>query len=721
MEEKSNLRETGLDVIGTVPWGTHFCQFYETKQDLLDVLVPYFKEGLENNELCVWVTSEFLNTKEATAAMKAAIPSFSKYLKKGQIEIFPHTAWYLKGGRFEMKRVLADWVQKHDQALTKGFSGTRVSGNPFWIDNKKDWNDFATYEAAINRVIDQYKLVVLCTYSSKKCGFSEIIDVVQNHEFALIKQRGKWANIESAGHNKMEAALRHSEERFRSYIEMTEQLVWTTNARGEVKEDLPTWRKYTGQSFRQLKDSGWSKALHPGDVKRVVKVWKNAVSRKIPYEVEYRIRRYDGLYRYFLVRGVPVFSTDGNIHEWVGTCIDISDRKKAEEELVKRAEQMEDLNRFLKEESVKKEALLESIGDAIIALDEKKKIMALNKNTEPIFGWKTKDVLGKPLFSLFKLADETGKILPPNLRPPQLALATNQVIRGIYLLIKGKQNNLPLQITSAPVILEKKTIGVITVYKDISQQIAIDRAKDEFVSIASHELRTPLSTIAWSIEQLVEDERKLSNPQIKSLNRIYSQTQRIIKLTNDLLDATKMELGVFPYKLEEINPLDIASDAIIDLSSQIELKKIKFKTHFGKGINAYKTYSNALYMILHNLLSNAIKFTPKGGKISLSITKEEKEIIFQVSDSGLGIPKTAQDKIFQKAYRAGNVKGKFEGSGFGLYITKATIDRLGGSITVKSVKNKETVFTVILPLTQNNEESRLRSSTFDMIGQVNHL
>ncbi len=567
MEEKSNLRETGLDVIGAVPWGTHFCQFYETKQDLLDVLVPYFKEGLENNELCVWVTSEFLNTIEATAAMKTAIPSFSKYFKKGQIEIFPHTVWYLKGGQFEMKRVLADWVRKHDQALTKGFSGTRVSGNPFWIDNKKDWNDFATYEAEINKVIDKYKLVVLCTYSSKKCGFSEVIDVVQNHEFALIKQRGKWKNIESAGHNKMEAALRQSEARFRSYIEMTDQLGWTTNAKGEVEEDLPVWRKYTGQSFEEVKGTRWSKAVHPNDVKRVAKVWKKAVSGKIPYEIEYRIRRHDGVYRHFLVRGVPVFGMDGNIREWVGTCIDISGRKKAEEELVEHALQLEGLN----------------------------------------------------------------------------------------------------------------------------------KAKDEFVSFASHELRSPLSTIAWSIEEISEDKRGFSTEQNKSLERIYNQTQRVIKLTNDLLDATKMELGVFPYKYEEVNPLDIASDVIIDLNSQIRNKKINFKSDFGSNIKKYKTYSNAIYLILRNLLSNAVRFTPPGGRVSLKISKTEKELILQVSDSGLGIPKSAQEKIFQKMYRAKNVKNKFEGSGLGLYIVSAIISQMNGKITVESKLRKGATFIVTLP------------------------
>ncbi|MBI2600164.1 MEDS domain-containing protein [Candidatus Daviesbacteria bacterium] len=208
---KQGLRDSGLKIVGDLPWGTHFCQFYQTKKDLSDILVRYFKAGLENNEFCVWVTSEFLTDQEAKAAMKKAIPNFAKYLKKGQIEIFPYTNWYLKSGKFEMKRVLKKWVGKHNEGKARGFDGMRVSGNPFWIDNKKDWDDFASYEAQINNVIGPYKLLVLCTYFLDKCGAGEIIDVVTNHQFALIKRSGSWEIIESAGQKQAKEALRRVE------------------------------------------------------------------------------------------------------------------------------------------------------------------------------------------------------------------------------------------------------------------------------------------------------------------------------------------------------------------------------------------------------------------------------------------------------------------------------------------------------------------------------
>ena len=195
MELATETRKSGITVIGNLPWGSHFCQFYNTKKDLLDILIPYFRAGLESNEFCVWVTSDFLTREDALRALKKSIPASQEYLDKEQIEIFPYTDWYLIGGNFDLRRTLNMWMQKHDEALAKGFTGVRVSGNPYWIDNKKDWDDFTDYEAAINDVIGDMKLLVLCTYSLKKCGVVEIMDVIKNHEFALAMNQGEWQMV----------------------------------------------------------------------------------------------------------------------------------------------------------------------------------------------------------------------------------------------------------------------------------------------------------------------------------------------------------------------------------------------------------------------------------------------------------------------------------------------------------------------------------------------
>jgi signal transduction histidine kinase len=211
----NELRNSGIDVIGHVPWGTHFCQFYQTKQDLIDILVPYFKAGLENNEFCMWVTSEPLVVAEAKKAMTKAVPGFKQYLNKGQIEIIPHEEWYLLGGTFDDDRVLKGWVDKLEQALAKGYSGLRLTGNTFWLE-RNHWDAFTEYEAKVNDVIGKYQMMAICTYCLDKCDGNAVIDVVKNHQFALIKQEGKWDIIESAIYKQAKEAMQKSEGKFRA-------------------------------------------------------------------------------------------------------------------------------------------------------------------------------------------------------------------------------------------------------------------------------------------------------------------------------------------------------------------------------------------------------------------------------------------------------------------------------------------------------------------------
>lgn len=194
-------RESGIDVIGAVPWGTHLCQLYHTKRDLVDTLVPYFKAGLENNELCVWITSATLSEKEAERAMSQAMPDFAKYLQTRQIEIIPHTEWYLKDSIFNGQRVLNAWIDKLHQALDTGYDGMRITGDTAWVE-KRDWRKFADYEEEVNNVIVKYNMLAIGTYPLHKFGAGEIIDVIGDHQFAFTRQAGNLVSIKSSVHKR---------------------------------------------------------------------------------------------------------------------------------------------------------------------------------------------------------------------------------------------------------------------------------------------------------------------------------------------------------------------------------------------------------------------------------------------------------------------------------------------------------------------------------------
>ncbi|MBN1829536.1 MAG: PAS domain-containing protein, partial [Deltaproteobacteria bacterium] len=130
-----------------------------------------------------------------------------------------------------------------------------------------------------------------------------------------------------------ERNIRINDERHKLYIDVTMQIGWTTNDNGEIVKDNPSWSKYTGRGYEEIKGFGWIKDIHPDDRDHTERRWKKAIAEKSLYETEYRLRRYDGVYRDYLARGVPLLDEDGNVREWVGTCIDVSDRRQAEEKL----------------------------------------------------------------------------------------------------------------------------------------------------------------------------------------------------------------------------------------------------------------------------------------------------------------------------------------------------------------------------------------------------
>ncbi|MDP2952125.1 MAG: MEDS domain-containing protein, partial [Chloroflexota bacterium] len=234
---EQELRHTGLDIVGDAPWGTHFCQFYQTKQDLIDILVPYFKAGLENNEFCMWVTAEPLSAEDALLSLRQAVPNVDDYLERGQLEVLPHDKWYDIEGVFDMHRVLNGWVGRLESALARGFSGLRLTGNTFWLE-KKDWRSFLDYEGMVNDVIGKYRMIAMCTFCLDKCDACEMMDVLSTHQFAVAKREGHWAAIEDIPRKRLAEKLRGSEEQLRrlaSFPELNPNPVTEMDLEGHIR------------------------------------------------------------------------------------------------------------------------------------------------------------------------------------------------------------------------------------------------------------------------------------------------------------------------------------------------------------------------------------------------------------------------------------------------------------------------------------------------------
>ena len=177
-------------------WGSHLCFFYNNKYELLNLIVPYFQVGLENNEFCLWVTSEDLNPEFAESALREAIIDFDDYLKKGQIKILPYTKWYLEKKIFNCDKVIEKGLYYLDQAVTNGYSGLRATGDVRWI-KKKNLDCLIDYEIQVSNVIGEYKIITVCSYPISKFSKLELLDIANSHQFVLAKDDGKYKIIEN--------------------------------------------------------------------------------------------------------------------------------------------------------------------------------------------------------------------------------------------------------------------------------------------------------------------------------------------------------------------------------------------------------------------------------------------------------------------------------------------------------------------------------------------
>jgi K+-sensing histidine kinase KdpD len=233
------LRPTGIEMIGDIPWGTHFCHFYETKNDLLSILVSFFKAGLENNEYCLWVTAPHITIDEALSALKKAVPEFDRYLQRGTIEIVTHIDWYQKNGKLNLERAIPAITDRLRIALQLNFEGLRANGDESWL-NRKEWKDFIEYEKALNPLIAEKRLIILCAYPLAECtAATDILDIAYAHEFTVAKRNGRLEILETPEIKKSKAQLQRKNEVLETDLaEKTKELAKTHTILGKSQSRL---------------------------------------------------------------------------------------------------------------------------------------------------------------------------------------------------------------------------------------------------------------------------------------------------------------------------------------------------------------------------------------------------------------------------------------------------------------------------------------------------
>jgi PAS domain S-box-containing protein len=353
-------------------------------------------------------------------------------------------------------------------------------------------------------------------------------------------------------------------------------------------------------------------------------------------------------------------------------------------------EDIEEARKKAEEEKNKTLAIVENFADGLLIFDKDRRLVSMNPQAEIFLKLKKEEIIGNMIGDLEKISElkKIFEIVGPEIQP-------------CFREELKMEENLILEVTSLPILLEKEKIGSLIILHDITREKYIEQLKTEFVSLAAHQLRTPLSGIKWSLKMILDgDLGKITKEQKDFLKKAFIANERLIRLVNDLLDVTRIEEGKFIYKLEERDLAKIVEEVFNSHLSLAKEKNINFKLEKLKDeFPKIKVDEEKIKLAIQNLIENALIYTLPKGKVTVTIDLQNGNFFFKVKDTGIGIPKQVQDRIFTKFFRASNaIRLDTEGSGLGLFITKNIIEAHGGKIWFESEEGKGTTFYFTLPI-----------------------
>ena len=351
-------------------------------------------------------------------------------------------------------------------------------------------------------------------------------------------------------------------------------------------------------------------------------------------------------------------------------------------------EDIEEEKIFAEEEKNKTLAIIRNFADGIMVFDAKNNLSLINPKIEDFFKIEKDKIVGKSITELSKIKS--------------LKELTDIFRKGEVFRKELKVNSdIISEITIVPVKREGAKIGTLVILHDITRENLIEKMKSEFVSLAAHQLRTPLSAIKWITRMLLDEELgKLNSEQKEFLTDSYDSNERMIRLVNDLLNVTKIEEGRYLYKLTLGDVVEITKtvvDSYREPAIRRKLKLIFIKPK--KEITKILMDTEKIRMVIENLVDNSVKYSKPGGRIVVSIKEIEDSIQVSVKDTGIGIIKKEQNRVFDKFFRGADVvKMDTEGTGLGLFITKNIVEAHNGKIWFDSEYKKGSTFYFSLPV-----------------------
>ncbi|NTV31125.1 PAS domain S-box protein [candidate division WWE3 bacterium] len=358
----------------------------------------------------------------------------------------------------------------------------------------------------------------------------------------------------------------------------------------------------------------------------------------------------------------------------------------------------------LAEEKAKDEAILHNIGDGLVVLDTSRHVIMANKVVTEATGYSNDELMGQiwpdcvtPVNDHNRSSSVESEMITRALK--QKEGSSTPIYHPYYYT--GKDGKVfPVAATVSPIHMSEDIIGVAIIIRDVAREIAIDKAKSEFVSLASHQLRTPLSTINWYTELLLnQNAGSLNDEQRTFLLEICKGNQRMTNLVSALLNVSRIEMGTFSVDPIKLNLRQLLHDLVVLLDPFIKSHHARIKESYPDSLPDIMLDQQLMAIILQNIITNAIKYSPDQSTIDISVSIQDQDVIIAIADQGIGIPEKQKNKIFTKLFRADNARDvEADGTGLGLYIVKSILDHTGGSIWFESKVNKGTTFYIKLPI-----------------------
>ncbi|MBC7437599.1 MAG: PAS domain-containing protein, partial [Bdellovibrionales bacterium] len=478
--------------------------------------------------------------------------------------------------------------------------------------------------------------------------------------------------------------MRVSEERFRSLVTASAAIVWGMPGSGQFDEEQPGWSSFTGQRFESMKGLGWLDAIHPDDRQRTVTSWHEAVASGSEFEAEHRLRRADGQFRHMSMRAVPIKGPDDTVIQWVGAHTDIHDRMSAEavlrdnEERVRLATESAELGLWVWNPGTDKVIWENSRPYAIFGLPPDAPAITARQFLTDFVHPDHVSEFGKAV----KYTIDTGARLHFQGRFRR----TDGEIRWVELF-----GNLQPQVGGDPLRLIG-TVADITSNKQREEELRrlasnlseADGRKTEFLAVLAHELRNPLAPIQHGL-QLIRKQPENPKTLAKVRNMLDRQVNQLVRLVNDLLDVARITSGKVELRKRRVEIGELVKVAVETSMPLIEASQHQFSINVPDASLVVDADPERISQVISNLLNNAAKYTPPGGKITLTVSHDEHDVIVAVTDNGIGIAPQSIATVFDLFRQLGQDFERSQGGlGIGLSLVRQLVELHGGTTSAES-------------------------------------